>query len=262
MIKKNNAVILYSILFLLLMQFEVFAQKSQENDGQITVYAASSLTNALQDIAEIYQKKSGKKIRFSFAASSALARQIEAGAPADIFFSADEDWVDYLQERALVQPQNRRALLSNRLVLIAQKESKVALKLQPNAPLLQALGNGRLAMADPDFVPAGRYAKQALTSLQIWPQVAGKLARAENVRAALSFVARAEAPLGIVYATDAFLDKRVRIIDFFPETSHEKILYTAVVIPRTAHKEVLDFFNFLRSAEAREIYQKYKFTIL
>src|ERR1700677_2287574 len=164
----------------------------------ITVFAAASLTNVLQDLGDSFTTHTSIPVRFSFAASSALARQIESGAAADVFFSADLDWMDYLQTRNLIQRQTRHDMLGNRLVLIAPADSKIMLKIAPHFPLAAALGKGRLSTGDPDSVPAGRYAQSALTSLGVWRDISNRLIRADSVRAALAFVDRGEAPLGIV----------------------------------------------------------------
>ena len=194
--------------------------------ADITVFAAASLKNALDDAVNRYEIKTGRKVVVSYGASSALARQIEAGAPADIFLSADLDWMDVLQEKNLIDVASRHTLLGNTLVLIAPRASTVSLAIERNFPLLQALGSdGRLAMASVDSVPAGRYGKAALTYLGVWDAVSTRVAQAENVRAALAFVAKGEAPLGIVYGTDAMAEPAVRVVATFPAESHPEILY-------------------------------------
>ena len=190
------------------------------------VFAAASL----QDVLPAAAATSGLQPRFSFGASSALARQIEQGAPADLFLSADLDWMDYLDQRGLIVRASRRNLLSNQLVLIAPAASTVRLRIGAGMPLARALGEGRLARADPAAVPAGRYARAALTALRVWDSVATRLAPADNVRGALAFVARGECPLGVVYATDARADPRVRVVDVFPESSHPPIVYPGAVV--------------------------------
>jgi len=182
----------------------------------VTVFAAASLTNVLQELGDGFTKTTSIPVRFSFAASSALARQIENGSPADVFFSADLEWMDYLQTHNLIQPDSRHNVIGNRLVLIAPTDSKIKLKIEPGFALAAALGKGRLATGDPDAVPAGRYAREALTTLGVWSYVADRLVRADSVRSALAFVDRGEAPLGIVYDTDALIDKHVRVVDVFP----------------------------------------------
>jgi molybdate transport system substrate-binding protein len=196
-----------------------------DSEAAITVFGAASLTNVLQDLGDGFTAQTSIPVRFSFAASSSLAKQIENGAPADVFFSADVEWMDYLQQRNLIQPATRHDVVGNQLVLIAPSEATVRLKIAANFPLVAALGKGRLATGDPDSVPVGRYAKQALTRLGVWDNVVDRLVRADSVRAALSFVDRGEAPLGIVYETDALVDKNVRIVDTFPADSHSPIIY-------------------------------------
>ncbi len=205
------------------------AAAADTGKAPITVFAAASLTNALQDLGDAFTKETSIPVRFSFAASSALARQIENGAPADIFFSADLEWMDYLQSRNLIQRDTRHDVLGNRLVLIAPSDSLVKLKIEPNFALAAALGKGRLATGDPDSVPVGRYAREALTTLGVWSSVEGHLVRADSVRSALAFVDRGEAQLGIVYETDALIDKRVRVVDVFPASSHLPIKYPAAL---------------------------------
>jgi molybdate transport system substrate-binding protein len=185
-----------------------------EAGAPITVFAAASMTDVLNALAAEYKTKTGHNVRFSFAASSTLARQLEAGAPADMFVSADTDWIDYVANRNLIDASTRRNLIGNRLVLIATTGSTVQLKIAPGMALAAALGpGGRLAMADPESVPAGRYGRTALITLGVWGQVADRLVRAENVRGAMTFVARGEAPLGIVYQSDAKADTKVRVVD-------------------------------------------------
>jgi molybdate transport system substrate-binding protein len=229
--------------------------------ADITVFAAASLKNALDDAAKLYQAKTGEKVVVSYAGSSALAKQIESGAPADIFFSADLDWMDYLQEKNLIDVASRHTLLGNTLVLIAPKDSTVSLTIDKNFPLLQALGpDGKLAMASVDSVPAGKYGKAALTSLGVWDQVAPRVAQAENVRAALAFVAKQEAPLGIVYGTDAKSEPEVRVVGVFPADSHPKILYP-VALTASAKPEARAFLEFLLSSEAAPAFEAQGFAI-
>jgi molybdate transport system substrate-binding protein len=237
-----------------------FAPAAQAAD--VTVFAAASLKNALDDAAKLYEQKTGQKVVTSYAASSALAKQIEAGAPADIFFSADLDWMDYLQERKLIDVASRHTLLGNTLVLVAPKDSTVNLTIEKDFPLLQALGSdGRLAMASVDSVPAGKYGKAALTSLGVWDAVSPRVAQAENVRAALALVARGEAPLGIVYATDAKSEPGVRVVGTFPEDSHPKILYPVALLAN-AKPEARKFLEFLLSPEAAPAFEAQGFTVL
>ena len=209
--------------------------------GGTRIFAAASLQTALTKIAAGYRGP-GAPLQVSFGASSAMARQIAQGAPADLFISADIEWMDWLAQRRLIAAGARRNLLSNRLVLIAPKASTVSLRIAPGMPLARALGNGRLAIADPVAVPAGKYGKAALTRLGVWDSVAGRLAPAENVRAALAYVARGETPLGIVYATDAHAEPRVRVVGTFPASTHPRILYPAALTRATpAGRAVLDY---------------------
>jgi molybdate transport system substrate-binding protein len=210
----------------------------------ITVFAAASLTNVLQDLGDGFTAQTSIPVRFSFAASSALAKQIENGAPADVFFSADIEWMDYLQEHNLIQRATRHDALGNNLVLIAPQGSAVNLKITMNFPLASALGKGRLATGDPDSVPVGRYAKQALTHLGVWDAVAERMVRADSVRSALAFVDRGEAPLGIVYETDALVDKNVRVVDTFPADSHSPIIYP-VALTNSAKADAGKFVAYL-----------------
>ena len=224
----------------------------------ITVFAAASLKDALDEGVRAYRATSGDRIVVSYAASSALAKQIEAGAPADLFISADLEWMDYLEKRHLIKPSTRRNLLRNRLVLIAPSDNKVSVDIVPGFPLAKLLGNGRLAMANPDAVPAGIYGKAALESLGVWKDVRLKVASAENVRAALVLVSRGEAPLGIVYRTDAAVDSRVRVVGTFPENTHPPIIYP---ISETVKAKLATsaFVSWLNKPEAREIFKKYGF---
>jgi molybdate transport system substrate-binding protein len=224
----------------------------------LTVFGAASLTNVLQDVGDAFTKETSIAVKFSFAASSTLARQIENGAPADIFMSADSDWMDYLQTRQLIQPSTRKDIVGNRLVLIAPANSSVKLKIEPNFALAAALGQGRLATGDPGSVPVGRYAEAALTKLGVWNQIEQRIVRADNVRSALTFVDRGEAPLGIVYETDALIDKKVRVVDVFPADSHPPIVYP-VALTRTAQSAASRFIAFLDGPAAAQTFKSYGF---
>ena len=237
------------------------------SSAPLLVFAAASLTNALNSIGPLYTRRSGENVTFSFAASSTLARQIAAGAQANVFFSADTDWMDFLQSRGLIDPATRRDIVGNRLALIAPKGSTVRLLVRKDFDLAGALGgNGRLAIGEPQSVPAGRYAREALRSLGVWDSVSGRLIPAENVRAALEYVARGEAPLGIVYETDALIEPRVRIVGLFPTSSHPRIDYPAAVVaaahggpPRDRAAGADRFVRFLASPDARQIFHKFGF---
>jgi len=226
------------------------------------VLAAASLQEALTDAANAWTAAGHARPVLSFAGSSALARQIEAGAPADLFLSADEEWMDYVMQRGLIRANSRVSFLSNRLVLIAPAGSRARLAIGPGFPLARALGaNGRLAMADPDSVPAGKYGRAALTSLGVWASVAPKVVRAENVRAALAFVERSEAPFGIVYATDARASARVRVIGTFPAGSHPPITYPIATLRTSRSGDAEAFRRFLISREGRAIFARRGFVV-
>jgi molybdate transport system substrate-binding protein len=227
----------------------------------ITVFAAASLTNVLQEVGDAFTKETSIPVRFSFAASSALARQIENGSPADIFFSADLEWMDYLQTRNLIQRATRHDVLGNRLVLIAPADSTLKLAIEPHFALLAALGKGRLSTGDPDSVPVGRYAREALGNLGVWDQVMDRLIRADSVRSALAFVDRGEAPLGIVYETDALIDKNVRTVAVFPAASHQPIVYP-VALTGTAPADAARFVAYIRGPAAEVTFKAYGFTPL
>jgi molybdate transport system substrate-binding protein len=235
------------------------ARAADEDKASLTVFAAASLTNVLQDLGDGFTKDSSIPVRFSFAASSALARQIENGSKADLFFSADLEWMDYLQSRNLIQPATRHEVLSNQLVLIAPVDSKVNLKIAPHFALAAALGKGRLATGDPDSVPVGRYAHEALAKLGVWDEVSARLVRADSVRSALAFVDRGEAALGIVYATDARIDSKVRVVDVFPADSHMPIIYPAA-LPVGAKPDAAKFLAYIRGPAGDIAFRHYGFT--
>src|SRR5215813_14467363 len=235
---------------------------AQAQGGDVVVFAAASLKNALDAINAQWQKVTGKKASISYGASPTLAKQIEQAAPAQMFISADLDWMDYLARKNLIKPETRSNLLGNRLVLIAPVNSAAKLGIAPNFPLAQALGNGRLAIAEPNGVPAGRYGKAALESLGVWSSVADRLAPAENVRATLALVSRGEAPLGIVYQTDAASDKAVKIVGTFPEDTHPPIIYPIAVVTSSTNRGAPAYLTFLKSPVARPIFEKQGFTVL
>lgn len=225
------------------------------------VFAAASLKEALDAAAQTWAEQSGARPSISYAASSALARQIDRGAPADVLISADESWVAWLQQRGRLRENTVVPLLGNRLVLIATASDPVpALRLVPGVSIAAALGvDGRLAVGEVGSVPAGRYARAALVSLGAWPALAGRLAEAENVRVALTLVARGEAPLGIVYATDARAEPKVRIVDSFPEDSHPPIVYPAALVAESKSTRAQGFVDFLRSPAGLAVFAAYGF---
>ena len=247
-------------LFILTGTLFTPVQAADASKSPVIVYAAASLTNALNDIGNAYMSESKVTVKFSFGASSTLARQIEAGAQADVFVSADIEWMDYLQQHHLIDATTRQNLLGNALALIAPANSTIQLKITHGFPLAASLGDERLAVADADSVPAGKYARAALTSLGVWDDVSGKLVRAENVRAALAYVDRAEAPLGIVYQTDAHIDHKVRIVDRFPAGSYPAIIYP-VALTTSAKPDTKEFIAYLRGATASDIFKTYGFTV-
>lgn len=228
----------------------------------LTVFAAASLQESLTAAGAAWTATSGAPVRFSFGASSAIARQIDQGAPADVFLSADEDWMNWLAGRGGIVASTRRRLLSNQLVLIAPAGSKTVLKIARGMPLAKALGRGRLAVADTTAVPAGKYARAALTRLGVWDSVEDRLLPAENVRATLAYVARGEAPLGIVYATDAKADPKVRVVGVFPGSSHSPIVYPGAVTAGSRNARAAAFLGYLQGPRASAIFRRYGFGVL
>jgi molybdate transport system substrate-binding protein len=228
----------------------------------VVIFAAASLTNALNEAARLFEQQGGAHAKISYAASSTLAKQIESGAPADIFISADLDWMDYLENRHLIQTSTRENLLGNRLVLVAPADSAAKVDIKPGLDLAGLLGLGRLAMADPNSVPAGKYGRAALEKLGIWNSVKAAIAPAENVRAALAFVSRREAPLGIVYATDAAADPGVKVVGMFPDDTHPPIVYPAALTADNKNPNAARLLEFLGSPVAKPIFEKQGFTVL
>ena len=234
-----------------------------QTTGNVVVFAAASLKEALDGVAAQWQKETGKKAVISYAASSALARQIEQGAPAQVFISADLDWMDYAAARNLIKADTRINLLGNRLVLVAPKSAAIGtIKIEPNFQLVSALGGGRLSVADVNAAPAGKYGKAALVKLGVWNSVAGKVAQAENVRAALLLVSRGEAPLGIVYRTDAAADPGVKGVGVFPEDSHPPIIYPVALTASAANPDAAAFLAYISSAAARPLFAARGFAVL
>jgi molybdate transport system substrate-binding protein len=238
------------------------AQPAVAQSGAVLVFAAASMKTALDDIAKQWQSETGKTVKVSYAGSSALAKQIEAGAPADIFISADSDWMNYLAGKNLIKSATRVDLLGNRIVLVAAKDDKTVLKIAPGFDLAGALKNDRLAMANVASVPAGKYGKEALEKLGVWGAVEKKVAQADDVRAALLLVSRGEAPFGIVYQTDAAADAKLRILDVFPPTSHAPIIYPASVLAASKNADAEAFLAYLRSARAKPLFEQQGFSVL
>jgi len=229
---------------------------------QVMVFAAASLKNALDDASAAWMRETGKRVVVSYAASNALAKQIEAGAPADLFFSADLEWMDYLASKSLIDPESRIGLLGNSLVLVAPKGAAMQVALEPGVDLASLLGSGRLAMGHVDAVPAGKYGKAALEHLGAWSGVKDKIAQSDNVRAALLLVSRGEAPLGIVYRTDAVSEPGVTVVATFPEGSHRPIVYPAALTKDSNNPDARSFLAFLRSDKARPAFESQGFTVL
>jgi molybdate transport system substrate-binding protein len=227
----------------------------------VLVFAAASLKDALDEANSLFLFENGSGVRVSYAASSALAKQIENGTPADVFISADLDWMDYVAERKLIMPDTRANFLGNRLVLVANAGSKLSLTIGPNFPLAQALGDSRLAMADPASVPAGKYGKAALEKLGVWGSVSGRIAPAQDVRAALLLVSRGEAPLGIVYQTDAAADKNVKVIGTFPDATHPPIVYPMAILAGSTNGVAPVYVQYLLSPKAEPFFEKRGFTV-
>jgi molybdate transport system substrate-binding protein len=232
-----------------------------QNRDSVTVLAAASLTNVMQDIGKNYEAATGQRVVFSFAGSMILAKQIEASAGADVFISADTDSMDYLQRKNLIAAATRADLFGNSLVLIAPAESKTALTIAPGFDIAGALRGGRLAIANPETVPAGRYGREALTALGAWDRVKDRLAQGEDVRATLAYVARGEAPLGIVYATDARIEPKVRVVGTFPRETHAPIVYPAA-LTKDAKPAAAAFLAYLKGPAAGAILQREGFTLL
>jgi molybdate transport system substrate-binding protein len=229
----------------------------------LVVYAAASMKNALDDTNAAFTKATGVKVTASYEASSALAKQIEQGAPADVFISADLRWMDYVAGKKLIKDDTRVNLLGNKLVLIAPKESKLDhVAIAQGFDIAKLAGDGRIAVADVKAVPAGLYAKAALEKLGAWAAAEPKLAQAENVRATLAFVARGETPLGIVYETDAKIEPKVKIVGVFPDGSYPPVTYPVAATESSKNAATAHYLSFLRSGAAKAIFEKYGFSVL
>ncbi len=230
------------------------------NAQEVRVGAAASLSNVIVTLGREWAANGGGRIVGNYAASSALARQVEQGAPIDVFLSADLEWMDFLERKGLIEAGTRKNVAANTLVLIAPADKAETIVLSKGMDLKAKLGGGRLAVADPDSVPAGKYAKDALTTLGLWDQVSPSLAPAENVRATLALVARGETPLGIVYATDAKVEPKVRVVAVFPPDSHKPIVYPAAIVKGKTTPAATSFLQFLQSDRARAILRDAGFT--
>ncbi len=248
-----------SLRFLCCVAALLVVASGQSQAADITVFAAASLKEALDLNLKAFSADTRHQVRVSYAGSNALARQIEYGAPADLFIAADLEWMDYLQARKLLASATRRNLVGNRVVLIAPAASPLKLAIAPNFALATALGNGRLALANPDSVPAGKYARVALTRLGVWAALDKTLTRSENVRASLALVARGEAPLGIVYATDAMAEPRVRVVDTFAAGLHPPIVYPAALLAGRQKPATQALLDYLGGAAASVVWLKFGF---
>jgi molybdate transport system substrate-binding protein len=251
--------------FAIAFALAAFAPLSQSvaQNAPVVVFAAASLKNALDEIAAGWTAKTGVEVKVSYAGSPALAKQIEEGAPADLFISADPDWMDYVEQKNLVKPRTRGNLLGNSIVLVASKDwTKGNIKIEPDFLLASLLGDGRLAIASTAAVPAGKYGKAALETLGVWNSVTSRLAETDNVRSALALVARSEAPLGIVYRTDAAVEPNVRIVGTFPDDSHPPIVYPAAAIANSKNARAEEFLRYLAGAEAKAVFEKNGFAVL
>jgi molybdate transport system substrate-binding protein len=260
------SVVIFGVVALVLVVWQYVRQASpvvaHSQDKTITVFAAASMKNALDDVNETFTKRTGIKVVTSYDASSALMKQIEAGAPADAFVSADLKWMDYGVEKKVINESTRFNLLGNVLVLIASKDSKIDhVDIEPGFDLAKLANDGRIATGDVQEVPVGLYAKAALKKLGVWPSVASKMAMTVNVRAALAYVVRGEAPLSIVYATDAKIESGVKVVGVFPDNSHDPIIYP-VAATVNAKSETIQYLALLRSAAAKSIFEGYGFSIL
>ncbi len=250
-----------ALLFSALLVGQPTLAQDRDAKASVIVFAAASLKNALDEVSANWQQELGQTAKTSYAASSTLAKQMEQDAPAQIFISADLDWMDYVEKKALIDTKSRSDLLGNKLVLIAPKDSNAAIDLKEGADLGKLVGNGRLAVGNVDSVPAGKYAKAALEKLGLWPQVASKLAQAESVRAALLLVSRGEASLGIVYQTDAMSDPGVKIVATFPADSHPPIIYP-IALTTKATDAALSLYSYIKSPKAAPLFEAQGFTVL
>jgi molybdate transport system substrate-binding protein len=251
-----------AVLTSLILTLNAPAFSAPAQDAPITVFAAASLKNALDAVDALFTQESGIRVVASYAATSALVKQIENGAPAQVFVSADSDWMDYAAQKQLIKPETRIDLLGNQLVLIAPRDSNVpVMSIGPGSDLATLAGNGRIVTGDVRTVPVGKYAKAALEKLGAWDKAQAKLAMTENVRAALTLVARGEAALGIVYATDAKAEPNVRVIGTFPAHSHPPVVYPAA-LAAGAGADAARYLGFLRSQAAKELFEQFGFTFL
>lgn len=253
---------LRSVFAALVIVFLSTVEQSHAKNEPITVFAAASLKETFESLGKLYTEKGGSEIRLSFASSSVLAKQIEAGSVADIFASADLKWMNYLDEKNLINHATRINLLGNKLVFVAPVDSPVSVLDLQSDTILGVLGDGRIATGDTTSVPAGVYAKAALQNLKLWDALQSRLAQSDNVRSALAFVTRKEALLGIVYETDAKAEKGVKIVAEFPENSHEPIIYPVAITASSTHAESANFVRFLKSQRALAVFKAAGFLVI
>lgn len=239
----------------------VTSSAAQAGDDRLLVFAAASLQNAMSDVAKAYEEQHEGQVKISFAGSATLARQIEQGAPADVYVSANQDWMDKLEQDGLIDRASRVDLLRNSMVLVAPQDSDVSLEITPGFKIVPALDGQPLVMANTESVPAGIYGRQAMQSMDAWSQVVSQVAQASDVRAALSLVARGQAPLGVVYASDAKAEDRVRILDGFPADSHDPIVYPGAILRNVDDPQAQAFMTFMQGQTAARIFRRWGFNL-
>jgi molybdate transport system substrate-binding protein len=262
LLKKSALPLSIIFLWILFFNFGYITPVKAQSPGKVMVFAAASTTNAITKIGELFSKETHYKFVASFASSSTLAKQIDRGAPANVYISANPKWMTFIDDKGLIEKTSRCDILGNRIIFIAPKGSDLKIDIHPGFKLPAILSTEKIAMGDPEHVPAGIYGKQALTFLGAWDEIAPKIVRAKDVRTALVFVERGEAPLGIVYATDAAITDKVRVVGIFPENSHPPITYQAAIIKENQTKAAQVFLAFLKSPGAKAIFQSYGFSTL
>ncbi|GBC59444.1 molybdate ABC transporter substrate-binding prot ein [Desulfonema ishimotonii] len=258
---RQNMVKILNAFLILALCAALLPSAWADDTQKVTVFAAASTTNAITDIGKLFTEKKMGQFTPSFASSSTLAKQIDHGAPADVYLSANPKWMDFLEKKDMIEKGTRTDLLGNRIVLIAPPDGKLNITIKAGFDLAGILGDEKLAMGDPDHVPAGIYGKQALESLGVWAAVAPKVARSKDVRAALALVERGEAPLGIVYATDAAISEKVKVVAIFPEDSHPAITYPVALIAGKTTPAAKAFLEFLRTPDAKAVFETYGFSV-